>query len=236
MAHDRYSLRRIDNNVRDILTLGARQYCELGPGEEGHLSLSLHKAGRPVVAVEAPWAAEINRAWADSNGIPIYHQDFFTGDLSVIKEPVDCFILAHCIAHFRFSPYILFKKLYDALPSGGHFYLSTVNGTSYDRVLKFMRGRPIVEKVSREVGVGYKHIAGEWNRTGMPQIWDDWMHVKEYTRPEIEEIFKGSGFQIVKSEHRNNTPEWNRIFWKKNLVVRFFPHLMDEIVVIGRKP
>jgi hypothetical protein len=73
------------------------------------------------------------------------------------------------------------------------------------------------------VSVGYRHIAGEWNRTGMAQIWDDWMHVKEYTRPEIEEIFKDSGFQIVKSEHRNNTPEWNKIFWKKNLAVRFPP-------------
>lgn len=196
----------------------------------------LHKANKAVVAVEAPWAAELNRAWSTEIGIKLYQQDFFTGDLSVIEESVDCFILAHCIAHFRFSPYILFAKIHDALPRGGYFYLSTVNGTAYERVVQFMRGKPIIEQVSPQVSPGYQHIAVEWNRTGMAQIWDDWMHVKEYTRSEIEEIFRNSGFEVIKSEHRNNTPEWNRTFFKKNLAVRLFPHLADEIVVIGRKP
>jgi SAM-dependent methyltransferase len=233
--HD-YKGRRIANNAKDILALKARQYCELGPGEKGRLSLMLHEAGSKVVAVEAPWAAELNKSWAADVGIRMYYQDFFTGDMSVIEEPVDCFVLAHCIAHFRFSPYILFQKLFDALPSGGHFYLSTVNATAYARVVSFMRGNPIVENVPKKVTKTYVDICLEWNRTGIRQIWDDWMHVKEYTRNEVETIMRNSGFEVVRSMHRNNTPEWTRAFWKKNLAIKFFPHLADEVIVIGRKP
>lgn len=236
MKKDKVYTRRIGNNVRDILALDSRCYCELGPGRDGLVSLALKKAGREVVAVEAPWAQDANKDWAEPNGVRLYLQDLFTGDLSVIEEKVDCFILAHCIAHFRFSPYILFRKLHALLPSGGHFYLSTVNGTSYHRVAAFAKGRPVVEKVSPEVHAGYRTISGAWNRTDMPQIWDDWMHVKEYTRREIEELFTRSGFEVVISKHVNNNPGWTRANWKQQVAVGFFPHLADEIVVVGRKP
>ena len=235
MTTDDYNNRRIASTVKDVLALDAKQYCELGPGL-GQLSLGLKKAGKNVIGVEAPWSLEANRTWATGAGVKLYHQDFFTGDMSVIEEPVDCFILAHCIAHFRFSPYILFRKLYDALPSGGYFFLSTVNATSYERVVSFMRGLPVVERVPPDVTSLYAEISKEWNRTGMRQIWDDWMHVKEYTLKEVETIMRKSGFEVVSATRRNNIPEWSRVFWKKNLAIKFFPHLADEVIVVGRKP
>ena len=49
-------------------------------------------------------------------------------------------------------------------------------------------------------------------------------------------MFRGSGFEVIVSKHVNNTPKWTLSSWKRQLAVRFFPHLADEIVVIGRKP
>jgi len=231
-----YEQRRIRNSVDDIVALKAKMYCELGPGEDGLLSRQLRARGVPSIAVEAPWAQEVNMAWAKELGVRIYLQEFFTGDLSVIEEPVDCFILAHCIAHFRFSPYILMRKLYDALPSGGYMFLSTVNAGSYMRVMQLFNGQHISERVPPKENPIFVERAKEWNRTGLQQIWDDWMHVKEYTLPEIKELFTATGFKIVKAEHRNNHPEWNRTFWKKNLAIKLKSNLADELVVIGQKP
>ena len=236
MTEVEYEKRRIKNSVDDIVALNAKMYCELGPGENGLLSRELNSLGVKSVAVEAPWAQAVNMAWAKEMGIRIYLQEFFTGDLSVIEEPVDCFILTHCIAHFRFSPYILMRKLYDALPSGGYMFLSTVNATSYMRATEFLRGRSNSERVPPVENKIFIERAKEWNRTGMQQIWDDWMHVKEYTLPEIKELFTATGFTIESAMLRNNHPEWDRAFWKKNLAIKFLPHLADEIVVVGRKP
>jgi len=231
-----YEKRRIKNSVDDIVALKAKVYCELGPGENGLLSRMLNKRGVRSIAVEAPWAQRVNLAWAEELGIPLYLQEFFTGDLSVIKEPVDCFILTHCIAHFRFSPYVLMRKLFHALPRGGYMFLTTVNATSYMRVSQFVRGQAISERVPPMVNPDFASRAKEWNRTEMPQIWDDWMHVKEYTLPEIKELFTATGFTIRTATLRNNHPEWTGAFWKKNLAIKFLPHLADEIVVIGQKP
>ena len=226
---------RIDATIAELAALPCTTYCDMGPGY-GYISMGLKQRGYQVVAVDAPWANAEHFSWAKEHDVRIYSEEFFTGDLGVIDEPVDCFILAHSIAHFRFSPYILFKKIYEALPAGGFFYLSTVNVTSFERVMKLFRGRTLIEPVSHTISERSQEISKDWNRTGMPQIWDDWMHVKEYARAELETMFKRSGFQIYHSAHRNNYPQWNRAFWKKNLAIKLFPRMADENVVIGRKP
>ncbi len=220
---------RLNHTKNDLVALNAKLYCDLGPGI-GTLSLLLKKEHKDVLAVEAPWALNENKEWADKNNIKMYFLEFFTGDFSQIAEPVDCFILAHSIAHFRFSPYLLFEKVYNKLPSGGRFYLSTVNATSFERVLSFMRGKAIVEKVTKNLDLGFKEVVKDFNKTGLRHIWDDWMHVKEYTKPEIEEIFVNSGFEIEKSFYRTNFKHW-----KKNGLIKLFPHFAEEIVVIGKK-
>ncbi len=226
---------RYIDTISDLAALQCKTYCDLGPGL-GEISIGLKQRGLEVVAVDAPWANAEHFAWSNANGVRIYAQEFFTGDLSVIEEPVDCFILAHSIAHFRFSPYVLFKKIFAALPPGGFFYLSTVNVTSFERALKLARGQTLTEPVSLVVNERSQSISQDWNRTGIPQIWDDWMHVKEYSLPELQTMFKSSGFEIHSAKHRNNYPQWNRAFWKKNLAIKLFPHMADENVVIGRKP
>lgn len=221
--------KRIYNTLNDLIVLDKKQYCDLGPGV-GYLSIELKKNNRNVIAVEAPWALENNKSWASENDIKMYFIEFFTGDFSVIEENVDCFVLAHSIAHFRFTPNYVFEKIYQKLPKGGLFYLSTVNATAFERVLGFMKGKPVVEPISKgTLPEGSDYIA-DFNKTGLKQIWDDWMHVKEYTKDEIENIFRNAGFEIERSFHRNNYTHW-----KKNWIIKLFPHLSEEIVVIGRK-
>jgi 2-polyprenyl-3-methyl-5-hydroxy-6-metoxy-1,4-benzoquinol methylase len=114
---------RIESTVQDLIGLGCQKYCDPGPGK-GAISTGLSAQGRAVIGVEAPWANASDFPWADEHGIKIYYEEFFTGDLKRIGSAVDCFVLAHCIAHFRFSPYVLFKKIHDALPGGGVIFTS----------------------------------------------------------------------------------------------------------------
>jgi hypothetical protein len=102
--------------------------------------------------------------------------------------------------------------------------------------MQLYRGDPIVERVSPKLAQRALDISKDWNRTDIPQIWDDWMHVKEYTLNEIKDLFTNSGFEIVRASYRNNYPGWNRAHWKKNLALKFLPRMADELVVIGRKP
>jgi len=220
---------RVEQTVDDLVKLNMSIYCDLGPGR-GEITKSLKGKDKSVIAVEAPWAAEENKTWAKENDIPMYITEFFTGDFNMIEEEVDCFILAHVIAHFRYSPYILFKKIYDKLPSGGKFYLSTVNGSSFDRVMELFKGKAITGKVSQNVSAGFKEVLKDFNKTDMHQIWDDWMHVKEYTKPELEEMFVNAGFKISKSYYRNFFSHW-----KRNLAIKLYPHLSEEIIIVGEK-
>lgn len=220
---------RIKSTVSDLVKLNKKSYCELGPGL-GEISLLLKDANKDVVAVEAPWASEESKTWGESKDVKIYLFEFFTGDFNTIEEPVDCFVLAHAIAHFRYSPYILLKKIYSKLPEGGTFYLSTVNGSSFENVMKLFRGHAVTGKVTSEIKEGYKEAAKDFNKTQMHQIWDDWMHVKEYTKEELEEMFLNVGFKVKKSFYRNNFSHW-----KRNIVTKFFPRLSEEIIIIGEK-
>lgn len=220
---------RIKATANDLLQLNKKQYCELGPGE-GQISLLLKENNKDIIAVEAPWALEKNKKWAVDNHVKLYLMEFFTGDFSQIQEDVDCFYLAHAIAHFRYNPHILFKKIYDKLPLGGNFYLSTVNGCSFERVLQLFRGQHITERVTPFLDEGFKEVVKDFNKTDMKMIWDDWMHVKEYTKPELEAIFKEVGFKVKYAQHRTLYPNW-----KKNIFVKLYPHLADEIIIVGEK-
>ena len=77
---------------------------------------------------------------------------------------------------------------------------------------------------------GFAEVVKDFNKTDMKQIWDDWQHVKEYTKEELEEIFKVVGFKVKKCFYRNLYPNFI-----KNTVLKLFPHLADEIIIIGGK-
>lgn len=220
---------RYQNTSQDLIDLNAKSYCELGPGA-GELSIALKKAGKTVCALEAPWEFEQRTAWAKEHNIHVYKGEFFTTDFKeAIENKIDCFSLVHCIAHLRFPPHILFRQIYAKLEVGGYFYLSTVNGGSLDRVVKLFRGGAITEEVKEYVDMGeeYRQFC---NPSGRYMIWDSWMHVKEYRDHELKKIFEDCGFKVVQLRHRNNFKHW-----KTQLFCRFWPHLAEEIIIVGQK-
>ncbi len=220
---------RYQNTLKDLLDLNASSYCELGPGG-GEISIALKQKGKNVCALEAPWDFENRTAWGKPNGINVYAGEFFTSNFSeAIKEKVDCFSLIHCIAHFRFPPHIVLKQAYNKLEKGGYFYLSTVNGGSFDRVLKLFRGGAITEEVQEFVDMGEEYNKF-CNPSGRYMIWDSWMHVKEYRVHELKKIMEQVGFKVVLTKHRNNFQHW-----KNNLICKVWPHLSEEIVIVGQK-
>lgn len=218
------------NTVNDLLKLDAKQYCDLGPGNNGYISLALKENKKNVIALDAPWDSVRGVEWADKANIKFYFSEFFTQGLDCIEEPVDCFILAHSIAHFRHPPQILFENIYKKLPPGGYFYLSTVNVSSLQNVMSLFRGQSITGKVNKKTDPGFADVAKSWNTSGKHLIWDDWMHVKEYTIPELTEMLKSENFKIVETKYRNNFRHW-----KQDLITKIYPHLSEEIIVIAQK-
>ena len=220
---------RYKNTLEDLIKLKAQSYCELGPGR-GELSIALKKANKNICALEAPWEFESRTAWANEQNIEVYKGEFFTADFSkAISKKIDCFSLVHCIAHFRFPPQLVFKQIFNKLEKGGYFYLSTVNGGSLDRVVKLFRGGAITEEVKEFVDMGDEYRT-YCNNSGRYMIWDSWMHVKEYRAFELKKMFEEVGFEVVELKHRNNFKHW-----KTELFCRFWPHLAEEIVIVGRK-
>lgn len=218
------------NTVDDLLKLNAKQYCDLGPGNNGYISIALKNAGKNVVALDAPWDSVSGYEWAKKENIKFYFSEFFTQGLDCIEEPVDCFILAHSIAHFRHPPQLLFEKIYNKLPAGGYFYLSTVNVSSLQNVMSLFRGQPITGKVNKLTDPGFVNVAKSWNNSGNHLIWDDWMHVKEYTIPELKEMLQSEKFKVVEGKYRNNFRHW-----KQDLITKVYPQLSEEIIMIAQK-
>lgn len=223
-------LSREKNTVADLLKLNVASYCDLGPGNSGYISLSLKEQNKNVVALDAPWDSVSGVEWAQKAGIKFYFSEFFTQGLDCIEENIDCFILAHSIAHFRHPPQILFEKIYNKLPKGGYFYLSTVNVSSLLNVMSLFRGKPITGKVNKQTDAGFSKVAKSWNNSNNHLIWDDWMHVKEYTIPELTEMLKSEKFNIVEAKYRNNFHHW-----KQDILTKFYPHLSEEIIIIAQK-
>lgn len=220
---------RYQNTANDLLQLNAQCYCDLGPGR-GEIAIKLKQANRKVIGLEAPWEFEQRTAWSKAQGITIYPGEFFHSDFNeVIPEKVDCFSLIHCIAHFRFPPQELFEQIYKKLEPGGYFYLSTVNAGSLDKVIKLFRGGTNSEKVNKKTHMSEEYYQ-YYNQTGRHMIWDDWMHVKEYRVHELITMMESEKFKVVKSFHRNNFKHW-----KNDLMCKLWPHLSEEIIVIGQK-
>jgi len=220
---------RYQNTINDLVQLNANCYCDLGPGS-GEIVKGLKDHNKNVIALESPWDFENRTAWKKQYGVTVYKGDFFTTNFSeVIKEKVDCFSLIHCIAHLRFPPQLLFEQIYNKLEPGGYFYLSTVNGGSLNRVIKLFKGGAITEEVKKYVDMGEEYRT-YCNPSGRYMIWDSWMHVKEYRAFELKKMFEEEKFKVVKLFHRNNFKHW-----KNELFCSIWPHLSEEIVIIGQK-
>ncbi len=221
---------RYENTLNDLLALKASSYCELGPGA-GEISIALKQDKKNICALEAPWDFENRTHWAVPNNIKVFKGEFFTTNFrEAITEKVDCFMLIHCIAHFRFPPHLVLKQAFDKLEKGGYFYLSTVNGGSSDRVLKLFRGGALTDEVQEYVDMGEEYRL-YCNPSGRYMIWDSWMHVKEYRAHELKKIFEDCGYKVVTLKHRNNFKNW-----KTSLLCKIWPHLAEEIIIIGQKP
>ena len=77
------------------------------------------------------------------------------------------------------------------------------------------------------MGAEYKTYC---NPTDRYMIWDSWMHVKEYRVHELEKMFEEVGYKVVESKHRNNFQHW-----KNKIFCSIWPHLSEEIIIVGKK-
>lgn len=220
---------RYQNTYIDLLKLNAKMYCDLGPSE-GDIIKMLKANNQNVIGVEAPWGFEERTKWARDIGVTIYPGEFFSTNFSqLIPEKVDCFSLIHCIAHLRYPPQLLFEQIYRKLEKGGYFYLSTVNAGALDKVIKLFRGGAITEPVNKFTNMGDEYN-GFFNKEKKYMIWDDWMHVKEYRAFELVKMMEEENFKVIDVRHRNNFKHW-----KTTLMCSIWPHLSEEIIVVGQK-
>ena len=95
--------------------------------------------------------------------------------------------------------------------------------------MKLFKGNAITDEVLEHVDMGEEYVK-YCNPSGKYMIWDNWMHVKEYRDYELKKIFEDVGFEVIKLFHRNNFSHW-----KQNLVCKIWPHLSEEIIIVGQK-
>lgn len=221
---------RLETTVQDLVDLGVENYCDLGSGY-GAVPIGLKNAGKNVTFIESEWNQYILKDWADGE-FDYKIKDFLLDDINVFDHEIQCFSLVHCVAHFHLPPQILFEKIYEILPEGGYFYLSTVNGSSLSRVMKLFRGQPITGKVTKHPQPGNTSNVYLSRMLGLEHHMTvaDWMHVKEYTKPELEEMLVSENFKIHKSFWRNNFKHW-----KQRLASWYRPSLSEEIIIIAQK-
>ncbi|MCG8574354.1 MAG: class I SAM-dependent methyltransferase [Flavobacteriales bacterium] len=222
---------RLDNTFNDLKELNAKCYCDLGPGY-GEIPIALKNAGKNVIFVESEWNEYLAKEWGTKEDIKYYIKDFLLDDFGFFEEEVDCFSLVHCIAHFHLPPQLLFEQVYKKLPKGGYFYISTVNGSSLSRVMKLFRGQPITGLVTKEADPNNFTNVYLSRMLGIDRHMtvSDWMHVKEYTKPELEQMLIAENFKIHKSIWRNNFTHW-----KQRLASAYRKSLSEEIVIIAQK-
>lgn len=220
---------RFENTINDLIKLNVHHYCDLGP-DTGTVALALHDKGKNVQCIDGPFEFEKRTAWKKDTNIQVHSGEFFSSKIeNLLKDKVECFSLIHSIAHFRFPPQKLFKQLYNYLEDDGYFYCTTVNGGSLDRVLKLFRGGAITEEVKEYVNIGEEGKL-YCNPKNDYMIFDSWTHVKEYRDFELKKIFEDCGFKVIKLFHRNNFQHW-----KQNLACKIWPHLSEEIIIVGQK-
>jgi SAM-dependent methyltransferase len=139
------------------------------------------------------------------------------------------FAFALEIVEHMVSPVHIFSEAFRALKPGGHLLITTPNVTRIGNVFKLMVGR---SNFDRLIPIDY------WNED------DEWRpHFREYTLPEIADLFRRAGFEVVEQRqyigedtHENVKSVQQRLIDLAKIPFYVVPHFRGSLLAVGRKP
>lgn len=169
-----------DQNPR-ILNIGADPFLL-----EDIVLESGFKARVTSVDVGSDWA----KMYAQQRSHRLIAVDVETTERSIIEfDQYDLVVMAEVIEHFRLDLLGLLSDIYARVKIGGFVYVTTPNFFSIKNLLYcilFQRSGPIPCR--------------QWNKL---KVIGHMGHVREYTKPEIIELYQFVGFQCYDSGYRN---------------------------------
>lgn len=165
--------------LRDGGALGSKKILDLGGGVGGlAVALRPHVTGTIDLADFAP-PTRAHAAALTSAGV----RQSFSVDLSGaqplagLPSDYDLILFVEVLEHLLVNPILLFRELWTHLAPGGRLFLTTPNLARVSNRLRLLRGRSIKEKgrYPLQTGAVYGHVI-------------------EYTRDELDQLFRVAGF------------------------------------------
>lgn len=212
--------------LRDAGALGSKRILDLGGGVGG-LAVSL----RPLVqgTIDLADFAAPTRAHAaalTAAGVRQTHAVDLSGPrpLSELPTDYDLILFVEVLEHLLVNPILLFRELWTHLAPGGRVFLTTPNLARASNRVRLLRGRSIKERgrYPLEGGAVYGHVV-------------------EYTRDELDELFRVAGFdpglrRIVQQPSGGNATAFRRLARRamNSVPLRRF-ELGDDILAVYRR-
>lgn len=193
----------------------------------GVVSIALKQLGYDVVASDIPFVLEdeATRTLFDQEGIEMLPHDLSVTPVPAVDASFDAIVFCEVLEHLNFNPLPLVGEFNRLLKASGVVYCATPNLASIKNRLYLAKGKGFYNPV--------EHL--EWNltpETGMSVG----LHWREYTKAEMEDIFRSRGLEMVHHTYCNYASPGSSIKQRLvRLMYSIFPAFMHGQAAVFRK-
>lgn len=210
---------RIAADVEIVMARAGKNSKILDIGAIPPLASALFKqAGLDVVGLDI--APERFSGCIESLDLDIHKCNIETQDFPFEDDTFDCIQMNEVFEHLRVNLLHTLREILRTLKPGGTFVMSTPNMRSLKGIRSFLTQ-------GRTTHVA-KAIDREWGR--LDEV-GHMGHVREYARPEVDELLRSIGFEVV--EHLARSPGVGRI---ERAWVKVRPDWSPVLTFVCRKP
>ena len=155
-------------------------------------------------------------------GVNVRAVDIELADQSVISAlgTFDVVVFCEIFEHLRIDILGTMQRIRGLLRPGGSLYLSMPNGVSAVKLATIL--------LKRRTG---PNVVSEWSKLSRLGHMG---HVREYSRVEIEEVLRATGFKVERVRYRNRVAMGPVSSFVRALSTKIIHSFGDEIVVIAR--
>jgi SAM-dependent methyltransferase len=194
----------------------------------GVISVALARLGYVVEACDVPFVISdpALSGLFESEGIKSYGVNLAAGKFPQGDESFDLIVFHSVLTHLNFNPIPLLREFSRLLSSGGRVYCATPNLLSAKNIALILKRKGYLNPI--------EHLV--WNlqpETGMSVG----LHWREWTREELIELFRVSGFDLASHRFDITTRNISKPYRKflVSILYKLWPSLMPSQTAVFRK-
>ncbi len=176
------ALEQLDDRKGDVLDIGSGI---------GVFPAAMARLGQTVTSVDI---ATNNQPWIRDHGVETVSSDILTTPLPFPDGSFDLVTMFDAIEHLHGSPRFVLGEIFRILRPGGHFIVETPNIANLRRRVIMLMGKNIMDIKS--------FYDSKYPYAG---------HVYEYTKSDLEDALRWSGFEITDSRHSNLLNRYHKV-------------------------